>query len=38
MEKLDIVSKLYINGISGAMAGIFVDILFYPLDTMKTFL
>lgn len=37
MEDLHIKNKLYINGISGATAGILVDILFYPLDTMKTF-
>lgn len=38
MEDLDITNKLFINGISGSFAGIFVDILFYPLDTIKTFL
>lgn len=38
MEDLDIKNKLYISSLSGASAGIIVDVLFYPLDTIKTFL
>ena len=38
MENLWLRDWCLITGISGGLAGILVDVIFFPLDTMKTFL
>ncbi len=38
MENLSLKEWSIITGISGGLAGILVDTIFFPLDTMKTFL